>query len=113
MKKIIFITLVIFIALQSCKKETTNICGVKDPATELPWLAKIIALAETDTTGNYYGTIYLESYNGENVFWADMMMGSGGLYGHWFNCDGSRVVMDEAEGDIARATKKNIIYTNE
>lgn len=111
MKKIVFITLVIFIALQSCKKEDTTVCGVDNPATELPWLAEIIALAETDTTGNYYGAIYLESYKGEDVIWVDMFMGSGGN-GHWFNCDGSHFEVAAGE-EFPWPTKKRIIYTNE
>ena len=112
MKNFVILTLVICLALLSCKKENTKTCGVDDPATELPWLAEIIALAETDTTGNYHGTIYLESYKGENVFWIDMMMGSGGLYGHWFNCDGSRFEVAAGE-EFPWPTKEIVIYTNE
>ena len=114
MKKTIFITLVIFTALQSCKKEDTNICGVEDPATELPWLAETIALAETDTTGNYYGTIYLEYYEEIPVFFTDMKMGSGGVIGYWFNCDGSTFTLEQEEFLVFSNKMKlnNIIYTN-
>lgn len=119
MKKLIIITIIIFLTLPACKKKDTindtKICGVNDPATELPWLAEIIAKAETDTTGNYLGTIYLEYYKNIPVFFTNMGMGSGGAIGHWFNCDGSRFTLaDKTELYKFYTNMKlnKIIYTN-
>lgn len=115
MEKIVFIILVFFLALQSCKEEDTSICGVDDPATELPWLSEIIVMAEIDTTGNYQGTIYLEHYNNIPVFFTNMAMGSGGVIGYWFNCDGSTFTIDDQGKflSFSNSMKLNkIIYTN-
>lgn len=115
MKNLIFAMSLLFLALLACKKEDTIICGVDDPATELSWLAEIIALAETDTTGNYLGTVYLEYYKNNPIFFTDMKMGSGGVIGNWFNCDGSTFIIEDINefqtfSNNMRLDK--IIYTN-
>jgi len=115
MKKIVILTLVIFLVLLACKKKEATVCGVDDPATQLPWLNEIITLAETDTTGNYYGTIYLEYYNNKPVFFTDMKMGSGGLIGYWFQCDGSTFTIDDRNEFLTFSNNmklNKIVYTN-
>ena len=93
MKKIMLISLfVLFVG--SCDKNSELICGVEDPIRELEWLSKIVGKAEYDTTGHYTGNIYLLNYNNKQIIFTDMSMGSGGLYGYWFNCDGSPAIID-------------------
>lgn len=96
--------------LISCDKENKLVCNVKDPITELEWLSEIVSKTENDTTGNYTGTIYLETYKDSQVFYIDMAIGSGGLAGHWFNCDGSKLNIEIENPPVA--THKNILYTN-
>ena len=67
-------------------------CGT----TELAWLQEIIEKAEEDKQsriyqGNFMGAIYRESYQGKVVIFVRMPMGSGGLYGYFYHCDGSQV----------------------
>lgn len=52
-------------------------------------------IAETDTTGNYFGSIYLEQYLGDDIIFVQMPMGSGGIYGYWYNCDGTQIVFED------------------
>lgn len=114
MKKLVILSFVILLVIAACNKSKI-ICGVDDPATELPWLAEIIVLAETDTTGNYHGTIYLEYYNSSPVFFTDMAMGSGGVIGYWFNCDGNNFSIDDETEFLTfvNGMKLNkIIYSN-
>ena len=96
--------------LISCNKEIILVCNVKNPITELEWLNEIVSKAENDTTGNYAGTIYLETYKENQVFYIDMAIGSGGLAGHWFNCNGSKLNIEIDNPPIL--TRKKILYTN-
>jgi hypothetical protein len=66
-------------------------CGVKQPQKNLPWLAITVIKAQADRTGNYWGWIWLESYNGEDVFVINMMLGSGGIMYRTFDCSGNPV----------------------
>ncbi len=115
MKKLEILLLLFLFVQPSCKKEDASICNVDNPATGLPWLAQIISLAETDSTGNYWGTIYLEYYKGKPVFFTDMAMGSGGVIGYWFNCDGSNFILDNQTEFLAFSSNmklNKIIYSN-
>jgi PBP1b-binding outer membrane lipoprotein LpoB len=111
MKKILLIG-IIALVLTSCGKDNNEniICGVKDPIEDLEWLNKIVSIAMNDTTGNYIGSIYLENYNNNQVFYIDMSLGSGGLSGHWFNCNGSSLTIDN--DNLPVATKDNVLFTN-
>jgi hypothetical protein len=115
MKKWIFL-IVAFLLLNCDHKKLTIalsehlFCDVTDPKNELLWLKSIIDLAETDRTGNYLGKIWAESYLGSDVIFIDMSMGSGGVAGHWFNCDGSKLVVSPNSYPIP--TKKKLIYRN-
>ena len=67
-------------------------CGT----TALIWLQEIIEKAEEDKQsmahqGNFLGAIYQASYKDEVIIFVRMMMGSGGLYGYFYHCDGSQV----------------------
>jgi hypothetical protein len=109
---LLFITMCFFF-FQSCNKDEVesdikqglktktneNIiaCGVTNPGKNLAWLASIIEKAQEDTTGNYLGVIWLENYNGQDVFVTNMMLGSGGLAYHIFDCQGNPLYIDNSE----------------
>jgi len=71
---------------------TDNVCGCGQPQKELPWLKELIIKAETDKTGNYWGTIWLLNYKEQDIFVTDMMLGSGGIANYFFNCSGDHLV---------------------
>lgn len=98
-------------------RKIENACG----ATQLVWLQEIITKANEDQRsqvhqGNYMGTIYLETYENEPVFLVRMAMGSGGLAGYVYRCDGSRVDFNdgplEVESFFKSVKEDEIIYTN-
>jgi hypothetical protein len=98
-----------------------GVCGVSNPTRDLGWLRDIISKAEQDKAsktyqGNYMGKIYLETYNGSPVFLCDMAMGSGGIGGYVFNCDGVKEQFNndprEVELFFTSAKKTNVIYSN-
>ena len=85
MKKLLIFTSLLA-TLQNCTVQQTtpddtviSACGVKNPATELPWLKDMIAKAEQDKKdnfrgplkGNYQGHIYLTKWQGQDAFWTD------------------------------------------
>ena len=98
MKKCFLIIMVClgFCYLNSCTKSENKICacGVKSPQKNLPWLAEFIKTAKKDTSGSYFGVMWLENYNGEDVFVTDMLLSgmplSGSLPYKVFNCEGKR-----------------------
>lgn len=67
---------------------TVNACGVNDIGNNLPWLKDIITKSIDDNTGNYWGRIWCKKYNNQYYIVTDMMLGSGGLAYHTFNCAG-------------------------
>jgi hypothetical protein len=67
---------------------TVNACGVNDIGNNLPWLKDIITKSLVDNTGNYWGRIWCKKYNNQYYIVTDMMLGSGGLLYHTFNCAG-------------------------
>ena len=109
MKNIFLISIIGFLFF-CCEKKETNICSTADPITQLDWLNEIVSNAESDTTGNYQGSIYVEENNGKQVIFVDMTLGSGGVAGYWYNCDGSTLPIDIK--NPPKATKKNQLYTN-
>ncbi len=112
MKKIFLIS-IIGLLLFSCNKNEAHVCGVEDPIAQLDWLSEIVTKAETDTTGNYKGSIYLGNYKDKTIIVCDMAMGSGAIMYHFFNCDGSNIIFVEPESPLAVKIYKNeILYTN-
>lgn len=118
-----FAILSAFIALSiGCSSPQTDPqqCGVSNPIQELPWLNEIVNKAEVDKAtmaykGNYIGTIYMDTYKNRPVFMVKMMMGSGGLYGYLFGCDGKRIAFTPEEvGTLFTDIEKhnNVVYTN-
>lgn len=110
----VLFTLCCIALFNSCEKpgkeEAISACGVSDPAKNLLWLAELIEKAETDETGNYYGVIWLEQYNGQDVFVANMMLGSGGVMYHVFDCEGQHVaIAEEYQQIFFNNLKKNIV----
>ncbi|MDR2138967.1 MAG: hypothetical protein LBP50_05425 [Tannerella sp.] len=72
-------------------------CGVHQPQEHLPWLRKLIETAETDTTAQCLGTIWLVRYRGQDIFVTNMGFGSGGVL-YWFlDCAGNH--LDGGGGD--------------
>ena len=93
MKRNLLLLLCIFI-LFKCTDENEyifvdNACGVDNPTENIEWIKELVAKSKTDTTGNYQGTIYLEEHEGSDIVFVQMMMGSGGVIGYWYNCDGT------------------------
>lgn len=102
---------------QKMIEQLKTACGTSD----LSWLEEIIVKAEEDNRsgtyqGNFMGTVYLEYYQNEPVVFVRMAMGSGGLYGYVYRCDGSRVDFDndprQVETFFSKMKKNQIIYTN-
>lgn len=86
-----------------CSHNTQNdikltVCGCEQPPKDLPWLSELIKKAETDKTGNYVGTIWLEHYNGQEIFVTNMMLGSGGNLYYFFDCEGKHLISKNGEG---------------
>ena len=112
MKKILLIS-IMGLLLTSCDRNEELVCGVNDPITELGWLSELVSKAETDTTGNYIGSIYLGNYRGKTVFVSDMAMGSGAIAYYFFYCDGSNLIFSETESPLdVDIYKDKILYTN-
>ena len=81
----------------SCSKSDSNsdstttvtACGCENPQKNLPWLKELIQKAKSDKTGNYTGCIWLEKYQGKDIFVTNMMLGSGGVMYYVFDCSGN------------------------
>ncbi len=96
--KIVLILSILFISCNSDFQETTSkACGCEQPQKELPWLKELIKKAETDKTGNYWGTIWLLNYKGQDIFVTDMMLGSGGIANYFFDCSGNHLIWRRGE----------------
>jgi len=102
MKKQVLLALSILFCLFSCENRITKpdfvneACGCEDPTENIQWLKELVEKAETDSTGNYWGTIYLDEYMGNDIFFIMMPMGSGGVIGYWYNCDGTSFVPEDS-----------------
>ena len=48
-------------------------------------------------------------FQGNDVVFVQMPMGSGGIYGYWYNCDGTKLVLEDT---IIFAKMDKLIYTN-
>ncbi|MDR3339415.1 MAG: hypothetical protein LBT25_04850 [Candidatus Symbiothrix sp.] len=79
------------------ENHTVTACDVKDPLKNFTWLKELIKKAETDKTGNYWGTVWLVKYNGQDFFVTNMMLGSGGILYWIFDCSGNHYVGAEIE----------------
>lgn len=114
------IAIILLTALLGCDEpHPTLVCRVKNPTQDLPWLNEIVTKAEEDKAtrvhkGNYLGKIYLESFKGQSIFLVEMMMGSGGLAGYLFWCNGQRVFPTKEETLTLSNSfqKKNLVYSN-
>jgi hypothetical protein len=106
----LIVTIFIIYNCNCVEKQEPDFCGVTDPKNELIWLKEIIDIAETHQDVNYIGAIYAEEYMENDVVFVEMSLGSGGLLGHWFNCDGTALKI--IQGNSPNATKKNLIYKN-
>jgi hypothetical protein len=55
--------------------------------------------AEFHTQVQYYGTIWLTKYKGQDLFVTDMNLFNS-VYRHFFDCDGNRVSIAEEDADM-------------
>ena len=135
MVKLMTFGLLLLLTLNSCQEEDEQatkpentvsvaiskaeaICGT----AELVWLQKIIEKAEEDKQdqvhqGNFMGRIYQGNYQNDYVIFVRMAMGSGGLYGYFYRCDGSQIDFSEddpseVETFLQGVEKNTPIYTN-
>lgn len=97
---------------KSYYNESISACGVKNPQKNIKWLSELIEKAEKDKTLNYFGTIWLEKYKGNDIFVTDMMMGSGGIAYYFFDCEGNSFVPENFLEFANNMKKDIIIYTN-
>ncbi|MET0245072.1 MAG: hypothetical protein ABW174_16450 [Flavitalea sp.] len=94
------------------------ICNSPNPTISLKWLNEIIRKAEEDRVdmrhkGAYIGKIRSTSYGNEPIIYIKMLMGSGGLYAHVFNCAGERIMIPESDVTfIPKAEAGDVIYSN-
>ncbi len=77
--------------------EITTACGCEIPQENLAWLKEMITKAESDTTGNYVGTIWLIKYKEQDIFVTNMMLGSGGVANYFFDCSGNHLILQDGE----------------
>ena len=95
-----FLICLLFLTLSwSCNdnKDEITACGVHDPINDLPWLNEIVTLANDDDTGFYIGTIWLTSYEGQELFVTNMSLGSGGIMYWVFDCNGEHAPVEDIE----------------
>ncbi len=88
-----------------------NACGVNNIGVNLKWLSDIITTSKNDNTGNYVGRIWYKKYNNQDFIVSDMMLGSGGLAYHTFNCSGEFSPVDDISF-YNSLSEKDILYTN-
>ena len=67
--------------------------GCTLPQENLPWLKRLIDLSKTDKTMHYYGRIWIDNFNGHDIFVTNMMLGSGGVMYYFFDCSGSSIIV--------------------
>jgi hypothetical protein len=101
MKKAIILNILCLFIL-SCSDNTqydikVTACGCEKPTKNITWLKELIKKAETDKTGNYVGTIWLENYKGQEIFVTNMMLGSGGILYYFFDCAGKHLISKNGE----------------
>ena len=88
--------------------------------SDVKWLSDIITKAIEDKAtakymGAYRGTIYLTTYNNNPIFVIDMMLNSGGVMFHAFDCNYQVIPFTNSEAvSFYAETKANgeIIYSN-
>jgi hypothetical protein len=102
-------------ALEETQQDGITTCGVADPAKNLPWLADLIAKAESAKTSgphnpgddyhpiNYLGQIWLEKYKGRDLFVTNMMLGSGGVAYWFFDCEGNHLTWKSLQNETCPA----------
>ena len=57
------------------------------------WLDKLIHLSKTDKTMHYYGRIWLDTFQGQDIFVTNMMLGSGGVMYYFFDSSGASIIV--------------------
>jgi hypothetical protein len=121
MKKVLLIILVTLglFYVNSCTKPENKICacGVKNPAKNLPWLAELIEKAENDKTMLYHGVIWLENYEGQDVFVTNMPLSGSFLY-LVFDCEGNNLYLTIDDKDayyyfLNHLKKEIVIYVSQ
>jgi hypothetical protein len=88
-----------------------NACGVEDIGNNLKWLNDIITISKTDQTGNYFGSIWYKKYNNQDYIVTNMMLGSGGLAYHTYNCSGVFSPVDDISF-YSSLSDNDLLYKN-
>lgn len=96
-----------------CEEEgmTKKACGVDRPASDLVWLSDIITQAREDESGNYKGNIWIKTYEDQDYIVTDMMLGSGSLRFHYFDCEGTFTPVDDPAFYHA-LSKRDLLFSN-
>ena len=108
-----------------CKKDEAPLEGINLAkqgcgSSDMLWLSDLIAKADEDKasmkySGAYLGTIYMTTYKNNNVFMITMMLNSGGVMFHAYDCNHQVVQLTENEAvTFYSQTLKNgkVVYTN-
>lgn len=88
-----------------------NACGIEDIGNNIPWLNNIITISRSDMDANYLGTIWYKRYNNTDYIITNMMLGSGGLAYHTFNCAGDLTPIDDY-GFYNTLSQGDVIWSN-
>jgi len=108
MKRLVFMvipTLFCGIILTNCNSkselEDSGVVTLSNGRTlhleDLPWLEKLIDLSQRDKTSHYWGSIWLERFDGQDIFVIDMMLGSGGVLYYFFDNKGASIINKDYE----------------
>ena len=116
-KKLIPALLLIFglVSLNGCGKTPQNVCGVKNPLTDLPWLNQIIAVCE-ENSQNGYGMpcrIYQCTYDNDKIgFLIEPCAGCPDAGYSFCSCDGTILCGGGGISGIDTCGEFNIDFTN-
>jgi hypothetical protein len=102
---------VLIIDILSCERKDDiekSACGICDPVNNISWLQELVNPADSDQSGNFIGTIWLEKYKDDDIFVTNMAMGSGGVAYYFFDCDGSSFIPENIDKFVIEM-KLNII----
>jgi hypothetical protein len=102
MKHLIISALFCFLML-SCNAPQMNMVDntmdskLEQLLKEYPWLAELIEKAETDTTGDYMGNIWIEKQNEQDIFVTNMRMENPRRVFSFFDSEGNPLTIEDSE----------------
>jgi hypothetical protein len=77
--------------------DDTVVVNVEQLLKEHPWLAELIEKAETDTSGDYMGSIWIEKRNGRDIFVTNMRMEDPRRVFSFFDAEGNPLTIEDRE----------------